>query len=403
MKKRQKLPLIILIITVLVALIAVIPFSRRFVHALKNHLQSVATSISMPQPTTGSTILQGGPLISRNVPAFASSGSSPASDANDNSYDTTWRSQGAPAWLAYDLSSVPTARRSQVVVAWYNGTGSYDHTIIGYPAYNLPQDYTIEANAAAGGGNPPATGWVNLVTVRGNHYHSRQHVVTMKGYNWLRINITKIDGAIENYDASINMDIYDASTALTDDWIFFGDSITAGAMGLASLNGVLSFPQIINAQIPNKYPLQEGGGTGYLTSSDGAKYLNTWLGLFPGKYVGLSYGTNDAIDCVNPDTFYKNYVTMVEDVLHAGKIPLVPYIPWGRHSNIQQCGPTLNTQIDKLYSAFPQIIHGPDLWSFFQSHPDLISSDNIHPTDDGFGAYRQQWAETMLAEIYRKS
>ena len=45
---------------------------------------------------------------------------------------------------------------------------------------------------------------------------------------------------------------------------------------------------------PALFPAQEAGGIGFLTSADGAKYINTWLQLFPGKYVALSYGTNDA-------------------------------------------------------------------------------------------------------------
>jgi hypothetical protein len=45
--------------------------------------------------------------------------------------------------------------------------------------------------------------------------------------------------------------------------------------------------------------------------------------------------------------------------------------------------------------SFTDQTYGP-----FQSHQDLISSDNIHPTDAGFGAYRQQWANTVLTKIY---
>jgi lysophospholipase L1-like esterase len=357
----------------------------------------------VPRVLSGRTYQQIGPLISRNVPAFASSSTHAASNANANTYDTAWRSQGAPAWLAYDLSRVPVAQRSKVLVVWYNGTGNYDHTLIKYPAYNMPQNYTVDANAAAGGGQTPTTNWVTLVTVQGNHYHSRQHVVDMTGYNWIRINVTAIDGSTRNEDASLNMDVYDASTALQDDWIFFGDSITAGAMGHQTTHGVAAFSQLINTQVPAHYPVEEAGGIGYLTSTDGVKYLNTWLNLFPGKYVGLSYGTNDALGCFSSTRFYSNYVTMVQEVLQAGKIPVVPHIPWGRNAKLQRCVPNLNAEIDALYAAFPQIIHGPDLWTFFQSHQNLISSDNIHPTQEGFGAYRQQWANAMLTEVYGKS
>ena len=59
-------------------------------------------------------------------------------------------------------------------------------------------------------------------------------------------------------------------------------------------SGVKAFAQLINARAPAYFPAQEAGGIGFLTSADGAKYINTWLQLFPGKYVALSYGTNDA-------------------------------------------------------------------------------------------------------------
>ena len=32
----------------------------------------------------------------------------------------------------------------------------------------------------------------------GNRLHSRQHKLTMSGYNWLRINMTKSDGSTQN-------------------------------------------------------------------------------------------------------------------------------------------------------------------------------------------------------------
>jgi lysophospholipase L1-like esterase len=342
------------------------------------------------------------PVISRNIPAFASSGYYPASYANDDSYDTVWRSQGTPVWLAYDLSSVPSSDRSKVLVVWYNESYDYNHTVDAENAYNLPQAYTIDVNPGKGGGKPPKTGWVTSVTVTGNHYHSRQHVIDMAGNNWIRIDVTAVDGATQNYDASINMDVYDARYGTSDDWIFYGDSITAGAMGHLTAGGVEAFAQLINAKLPRDFPVEESGGTSFLTSSDAAKYINTWLQLFPGKYVGLSYGTNDAIGCVDPNIYYNNYVTLVQAVLSAGKVPVVPHIPWGGNTNIQNCAPALNAKIDALYHAFPQIVKGPDLWTFFRGHQNLISDDKIHPTLTGFGALRRQWANAMLAAVYEK-
>jgi hypothetical protein len=341
------------------------------------------------------------PVVSRGVPAYASSAQYPATNADDPSYDTQWRSSG-PAWLAYDLSGVPAARRGRVVVAWYAGnTGTYDHTILATEAYNVPGSYTLEANAAAGGTGAPTSGWVTLATVSDNHYHSRQHALDLTGYNWLRMNVSAIDGSAQNMDVALNLDVHDASRGVEDDWIFFGDSITEGAMNHETLNGVATFAQLVNARVPSNFPAQEGGGVGYLTSADGAGHIGTWLALFPGRYVGLAYGTNDAIGGVAPSAFYANYAAMVRAVLAAGKIPVVPRIPWGCTAAIQANGPALNQQIDALYRTYPQIGRGPDLWAYFQANVGLVSPDCIHPTTPaGMGAYRQQWANAMLASVY---
>ena len=240
------------------------------------------------------------PVISRGKPAFASSGT--ASGANDSSYSTYWRSNGAPAWLAYDLSSVPAAHRGQVVVGWYNDpiTTPYDHTVTGDAAYNNLGSYTIQVNPAAGGGQPPANGWVTLATVTNNRYHSRTHLLDMTGNNWLRINVTATDGSNGNNDAEMNMDVHDASAdGASDSWIFYGDSITEDGMPHEPVSGSSpNFSQLVNAVRPAYFPAYEDGGIGGLVSGDGASHINSWLSTFPGRYVGLAYGTNDANGCI---------------------------------------------------------------------------------------------------------
>lgn len=341
------------------------------------------------------------------MPAYTNDdcqGAYPARLANDNSYDTKWLSctqpsVGRPVWLAYDLSRVAASGRNKVLVAWYNETNSYDHTVINEDAYNIPGSYTIDVNPAPGG-NPPVSGWSTLVTVTDNHYHSRQAILDMAGNNWLRINVTVSDGSPQNYDVSLNMDVYDASKGTNDDFIFWGGSITAGTMAHYTVAGTKSFAQLINAQLPDHFPVQEDGGIGYLTSGDGAKYINTWLPLFPGHYVGLSYGTNDALACVDPTDFYNNYVSMVRAIIKAGKVPIISHITWSTHQNVQRCAPALNAQLDKLSIAFPRVVKGPNFWAIFRNHPELLS-DGIHPNDQGAALYRKAWAHTIIISIYK--
>ncbi len=344
------------------------------------------------------------PVISRGKPAYASSAQEAASHANDASYSTYWHSNG-PAWLAYDLSTVPAANRGQVVVGWYNDpvTTPYDHTVIGEVGYNNLGSYTIQVNPGAGGGQPPANGWVTVASVTNNRYHSRQHLVNMTGDNWIRVNVTAIDGSSGNNDAMINMDVQDASSdGASDSWMFYGDSITQDGMAHEPVSGSTApnFSQLINSALPEYFPAAEDGGIGGLMSADGASHMNTWLSLFPGRFVGLAYGTNDANGCMSPTAFYNSYVTMVQAVQSAGKVPVVPTIPWARTQDVQNCGPGLNAKIQLLYQNFPQVVHGPDLWQFFITHQNLISGDNLHPSAAGYIAYRQQWADTMVANVY---
>ena len=356
-----------------------------------------ALQVSAPAPL---------PLISRGAPAYASSESGrPARSANDDDYRSYWRSNGVPAWLAYDLSGIPATQRGNVLLAWYNDplTPDYSHNLTRNLPYNLPSSYTIEANPA-GGGAVPGSGWVVLTSVTGNTLHSRQHALNLNGYNWIRINISAALGDDLNPDAALNMDVHDAGRGVQDSWIFYGDYISAAGLD-HDPRGVGTFAQIINASRPQYYPAQESGGTSFVQSGDGAKHIGEWLAVFPGQFVALSFGTLDAdfFDIGTPDlpnNFYGNYEIMVKAVLAAGKTPIVPKIPWGRTEKVQVNGPLLNAQIDRLYAAYPQVVHGPDFWGYFASHQDQISDDNLNPTQAGFAEYRRLWAAEMNAKIY---
>lgn len=351
-----------------------------------------------PVTKTETGQLSATPVLSRGLPAFATAG--PAANANDFKYDTTWRA-AVPCSLAYDLSAVPAEQRQELLVVWYNNdTYDYDHTLKNRETHNLPQTYTIEGNDAPGNGAVPTQGWVQLLSVADNDYHSRQHVIDFAGYNWLRMVITKAS----RDNASINLDVYSAPSAIQDDWIFLGDSITAGGMALSG-KGKGTFAQIINQAKPEYFPVAEGGGSGATTSAHLAQKIDEYLKIFPGKYVGLAYGTNDCWD--KPDgagRFYQNMEYAVKAILAAGKVPVVAKIPWARLAAVQNNAPLYNAKIDALYQAYPQIIKGPDLWGFFQKNPDLINggTDNVHPSAEGYNALREQWAQTMLDEVYHK-
>lgn len=343
-------------------------------------------------------------LISRDLSVVASSEYSPAALASDSNYDTTWRSLGLPASLAYDLSPLPAEQRAHVLLVWYNGTYGYT-TRMGCQGvgYNNLGAYTIEAHSGPGGGDPPLLGWVTLATVTDNSFHSRQHLLDLAGYTWLRLHATASDGSPQNEDVALNLDLYAVAGAVADGWIFFGDSITAGAMGHATLSGpagpVASFAEEIFALTGRSFPPQENGGVPCITTADLAPVFADWLARFPGRFVAISLGSNDAMG-VSPAQFYERYARMIELVIQAGKVPVVPTIPWSPDPERQFHSLDLNAQIYQLYQAYPELVRGPDLWAFYAEHPQLIAADQLHPTAEGYAAYRQLWASVMAARIY---
>ncbi len=365
------------------------------------------------------------PVISRGVPAYSNddfSGAFPAGQANDSNYLNYWRCATAPAsgnsgtltqavYLAYDLSGA--APLGPCVLAWYNEpvTGAYNPTIISNNYNNTPAGYTIDANMAAGG-SLPGTGWNTLVTVSGSVYHSRQHAIDLTGYRWVRMRITDVLGSASNNNAQCNMDVHNASSGIGDDWIFYGDSITQRGFDHDSQtigNGNISM--LIHAEKSSYFPLMENGGIGGLLSSDGASNISTWLPLTSAKYVGLCYGTNDANNAAAGDpnfanTFVTSMTTMLNAVISAGKIPVMPKtITWGGTTNLLANVPIINTKLAQLRASYPTSLVGPDLYAYFNANQSLINaSDHIHPVDpDGYAALRQLWADALVANVYNAS
>lgn len=361
-------------------------------------------------------------MISRGQPVSTNDdfgGAFPATNANNATYGGTnyWRCASAPAGgadsgplttpvhLAYDLSSIPSGQRQSVLLYWLNDptTDNYNSALIGQNYFNVPSSYTIETNSAAGGSYPVA-GWTTRATIAGSPYHSRQHLITMAEDNWIQINVSAVlgSGGGVNSNVAINMDVFDVSAGASDTWLFLGDSITARGLD----HDDISLGPVLSAQIqalhPANLPTTEDGGIGGFTAADAATNISTWLGITPAHFIALNYGTNDANSGgILVTNFQANMTTCINAVIAAGKIPVIPTIPWGNTAGLLANVPTLNAVIAGLYNTFPSIIHGPDLYSFFNANQSLISGDGIHPTDPaGYLAYRQQWAQALVANVY---
>lgn len=357
----------------------------------KNKIAALAAAFCLLHGSCLAGAIPPTPLISRDLPIYTSDNQPKAiSDAN---YRTVWRGS-SPGFAAFDLSTLPTARRQQVALVWYSDSYDYDPTIKNRPSYGLLQNYAIEINNAPGG-KLPTKGWKKITEIQGNIHHSRQHVINIQGANWIRLHFDKVDNAGGN-NASINVDIHDVSAGLIDDWIIYGDSITAG-WGNYSGSPYGPSGQLVNAANSMYYPICECGGTGSITSQDGKEKIAEWLKVFPGHYVGLAFGTNDAWGhSDNMERFAANMDEIVNTIIAAGKVPVVAKIPWSSEKGVADNAPAYNAKIDALYAKNSAVIKGPDFWNIFKNKRELLSPDGVHPSPQGYGVMRAAWAKVML-------
>ena len=272
------------------------------------------------------------PMISQGLPAYSNYAASPAASAVDADYSTAWRtghnpSQADSSWLAIDVSSVPVSMRTTVYSVWFNEYG-YNYDTSDGSSYTLPGDFAIQASAAPGGGQPPASGWTTLTSKTGNTLSSGANLLDLTGYNWVRFDCTASapNVAAQNTDTSLQWNLYDAHAG-NDGWKFGGDSITANSMGHKATND--SFDQLVHAKVANDPAFEMAGHGGWSTATMLAS-IDGFLADFPGLYFGLSLGTNDAPGNDAP-SYRVNMGQLVDKVLAAGKIPVVPDDPlYGR-------------------------------------------------------------------------
>jgi hypothetical protein len=344
---------------------------------------AVLTTVAMPRISSDEySGVDGG-----GVPAFASSTSdyqTVASSADDDNPLTSWVPTGLPAWIAYDLSIVPVGLRQNALVVWNAlHTGTYLNTTIPTGS-DMPTAYTIEGNSAPGGTSaPPSDGWVQLAAVSNNLRNTVESPVNLAGANWVRMSITGASDPI----VALDLDVFSTPNGATDAWMFLGDSITYITMGYAFSD----LPQLVHQARPDRWPAIVNAALGGTNTQTAVAVIDSTMAGFPGRYVVLAYGTND-----DPTMFEMG--TLVQHVISAGKIPVVPTMPWSDSPTIATNGPLINAAIKALYTQYPQIVPGPDLWTAFLNRTDLIPSGDIHPNQAGQEYLRQQWA-TMMATI----
>ena len=95
------------------------------------------------------------------------------------------------------------------------------------------------------------------------------------------------------------------------------------------------FASFVNQLDSSFFPVQENGGIGGISSRDGKENIDKLLSTSPAKYVSIAYGTNDAWgNPNNAQSYYENTKYMIDAVLNAGKVPVLPKIPYATNPDV---------------------------------------------------------------------
>jgi lysophospholipase L1-like esterase len=120
------------------------------------------------------------------------------------------------------------------------------------------------------------------------------------------------------------------------------------------------------------------------------------------RFFVLGYGTNDANRGAK-DAYRSNMQSMIDMVKAAGKIPIIPRIPYASNTGYSMTD-QYNVIVDDLV-ATNNLIPGPDFYAFFMANQDDFtcppcgtgrSTDGLHPNDTGLQAMNQLWATAAM-------
>lgn len=238
--------------------------------------------------------------------------------------------------------------------------------------------------------------WEVAATIQNNPVMARGVTIDFAGKSWFKIASEGDVGKI------LEIEAFDMSAGGTDTWFFMGTSISQ--MGIKQQDTDSTTAQLIHAKFPEYTPAMLRGGIGCINSTEVVEHLSEYLEYAGNvKFWAIEMGTNDAWGGGdwNLNTYVSNMQTIIDSAKAHGITPVIARIIATDSAKAGwQINPAYLEAVDKLVedNDLPQ---GPDFYSYFKEHPELLASDGVHPNAETKGgqAMHHLWAEA-LAPLY---
>ena len=328
-------------------------------------------------------------LVSGRLPAYTGTATT---DYLTDGYLTNWKSSNAKE-IALNVGEGPTKLRinweSYGDCAWAtNFTSGCGHTGVALSNFKI----LTSANSTDGTDGD----WEEAATITNNPVMARGVDIDFTGKSWFKF--------VSNGDVGqiLEIEAFDMSNGGTDTWFFMGTSISQ--MGIKQQDTDSTTAQLIHARFPEYTPAMLRGGIGCINSTEVVEHLKEYLEYAGNvKFWAIEMGTNDAWGGGdwNLATYKKNMQTIIDSAKAHGITPVISQIIATDEAKAGwQVNPKFLEAIDKL-TEDNNLPKGPDFYSYFKEHPELLASDGVHPNGDKKGgqAMHHLWAEA-LAPLY---
>lgn len=185
----------------------------------------------------------------------------------------------------------------------------------------------------------------------------------------------------------------------------FGDSITAGELGLRRRNAVVTssnYPNILQSMLKGLDPAWRviNRGVGGETTPDGLTRLPGVIAADRPGFVLIMEGTNDVDRGTDAGVVVGTLQAMVDAAQRNHTIPLIGTIPPnfrndpGAQALIAQANPTIRSMAKARGITLAEIFDGMNDRSLFGS-PELGIDDPLHPNERGYAVMAGIWFDAI--------
>lgn len=324
-------------------------------------------------------------LVSGGLPAHTGT---TTTDYLTDGYLTNWKSSSAKE-IAINVGEGP----SKLLINWEsygdcawatNFTSGCGHSGVALSNFKI----LTSANSTDGNDGD----WEVAATIENNPVMARGVEIEFAGKSWFKFASEGDVGQI------LEIEAFDMSNGGTDTWFFMGTSISQ--MGIKQQDTDSTTAQLIHARHPHFTPAMLRGGIGCINSTEVVEHLSEYLEYAGNvKFWAIEMGTNDAWGGGdwNLNTYVSNMQTIIDSAKAHGITPIIARIIATDSSKAGwQVNPAFLEAVDKL-TADNNLPAGPDFYTYFREHPELLASDGVHPNSDTKGgqAMHHLWAEAL--------